>query len=93
MEKHLQFMHDGQTIFTGLDDPFKGTRYHSLIVKNEGFPECLEVSAWTDDDEIMGIRHKEMAVEGVQFHPESIMTESGMQLLKNFIDCYRPEGK
>ena len=85
--------HDGQTIFTKLDDPFKGTRYHSLIVRNEGFPKCLEVSAWTDDDEIMGIRHKEMAVEGVQFHPESIMTESGMQLLRNFIDCYRPEGK
>ena len=85
--------HDGQTIFTKLDDPFKGTRYHSLIVRNEGFPACLEVSAWTDDDEIMGIRHKEMAVEGVQFHPESIMTESGMQLLRNFIDCYRPEGK
>ena len=85
--------HDGQTIFTKLDDPFKGTRYHSLIVRNEGFPACLEVSAWTDADEIMGIRHKEMAVEGVQFHPESIMTESGMQLLRNFIDCYRPEGK
>ena len=67
--KNICDFHDRKTIFTGLNHPFQGTRYHSLIVKNEGFPACLEVSAWTEDEEIMGIRHKELAVEGVQFHP------------------------
>lgn len=89
--KTSPIVHDGKTIFTGLDNPFKATRYHSLIVKNEGLPDCLEVSAWTDANEIMGIRHKHFAIEGVQFHPESIMTEAGKQLLQNFLNCYRME--
>ncbi|GKU84995.1 aminodeoxychorismate/anthranilate synthase component II [Niallia sp. NCCP-28] len=80
--------HDNQTIFAGLPNPFPATRYHSLIVKKETLPECLEISAWTEEGEIMGIRHKELAIEGVQFHPESIMTTAGMKLLKNFIDHY-----
>lgn len=83
--------HDGRTVFSGLADPFNATRYHSLIVKNEGLPLCLEVSAWTAENEIMGVRHKEYAIEGVQFHPESIMTESGKTLLKNFLHSYRLE--
>jgi para-aminobenzoate synthetase component II len=78
--------HDGQTIFKDIENPFTATRYHSLIVKKETLPDCLEVSAWTDEGEIMGLRHKEYAVEGVQFHPESIMTSSGKMLLRNFID-------
>jgi len=64
------------------------TRYHSLIVDRKTLPDCLEITAWTAEGEIMGLRHKELAVEGVQFHPESIMTESGKQLLQNFIDAY-----
>lgn len=80
--------HDGRTIFEGLPNPFLATRYHSLIVKKETLPECLEVSAWTEDGEIMGIRHKELPIEGVQFHPESIMTAFGKELLKNFLQYY-----
>ena len=81
--------HDGKTIFQGLPNPFPATRYHSLIVKKETLPECLEISAWTKEGEIMGLRHKELPVEGVQFHPESIMTEAGMEILHNFIQSYR----
>lgn len=77
--------HDNKGIFSGLENPFDGMRYHSLIVKKETVPDCLEVSAWTEEGEIMGLRHKELQVEGVQFHPESIMTPAGIQLLKNFI--------
>ena len=77
--------HDNKQIFKGLDNPFDGMRYHSLIVQKETLPDCLEVTAWTQEGEIMGIRHKELAVEGVQFHPESIMTPAGIQLLRNFI--------
>jgi anthranilate synthase component 2/para-aminobenzoate synthetase component 2 len=77
--------HDTRTIYTGLKNPFVATRYHSLIVKRETLPACLEISAWTDQDEIMGIRHRELFVEGVQFHPESILTEEGKLLLRNFI--------
>ncbi|PKG22497.1 aminodeoxychorismate/anthranilate synthase component II [Niallia nealsonii] len=80
--------HDNKTIFAGLPNPFPATRYHSLIVKKETLPECLEISAWTEEGEIMGIRHKELAIEGVQFHPESIMTTVGMKLLNNFITHY-----
>lgn len=80
--------HDNKTIFAGLPNPFPATRYHSLIVKKETLPECLEISAWTEEGEIMGIRHKELSIEGVQFHPESIMTAAGMQLLNNFITHY-----
>ncbi|MEK3890186.1 aminodeoxychorismate/anthranilate synthase component II [Bacillus sp. FSL K6-3431] len=89
--KTSAILHDGKTVFSGLDNPFRATRYHSLIVNKENLPDCLEVSAWTDSDEIMGIRHRELAVEGVQFHPESIMTEAGKQLLKNFLQRYRTE--
>jgi len=77
--------HDNKGIFKGLENPFDGMRYHSLIVKKETVPDCLEITAWTEEGEIMGLRHKELRVEGVQFHPESIMTPAGIQLLKNFI--------
>jgi para-aminobenzoate synthetase component II len=86
--KTSQMFHDGKTIFTGMDNPFPATRYHSLIVKKETLPDCLEVSAWTEEGEIMAIRHKSLPVEGVQFHPESIMTKDGKKLLKNFISYY-----
>ena len=78
--------HDGKTIFGGLPNPFEATRYHSLIVKRETLPPMLEVSAWTDDGIIMGLRHKQYKVEGVQFHPESILTDHGHRLLRNFLD-------
>jgi para-aminobenzoate synthetase component II len=81
--------HDGKTIFAGLENPFPAARYHSLIVKKESLPDCLEVSAWTEEGEIMAIRHKTLPVEGVQFHPESILTTSGKQLLRNFISYYK----
>lgn len=80
--------HDGRTIFKGLPNPFPATRYHSLIVRKESLPSCFEISAWTAEGEIMAIRHKELPVEGVQFHPESIMTASGKDLLKNFLSYY-----
>ncbi|MCA0170824.1 aminodeoxychorismate/anthranilate synthase component II [Bacillus sp. RAR_GA_16] len=83
--------HDGRTIFKGLENPFTATRYHSLIVKKETLPECFEISAWTVEGEIMAIRHKDLAIEGVQFHPESIMTDTGKTLLKNFIETHRRE--
>ncbi|HAA90540.1 MAG: Para-aminobenzoate/anthranilate synthase glutamine amidotransferase component II [Thermoanaerobacterales bacterium 50_218] len=77
--------HDGRTIFSGLKNPFEATRYHSLILKRENLPSCLEVSAETDQGEVMGVRHREFFVEGVQFHPESILTEEGKPLLRNFL--------
>jgi anthranilate synthase/aminodeoxychorismate synthase-like glutamine amidotransferase len=77
--------HDGRTIFEGLPNPFEATRYHSLLIKRETLPDCLEISAWTDMGEIMGVRHKEFIVEGVQFHPESILTTVGKDLLRNFL--------
>jgi len=77
--------HDGRTIFSGLSNPFEATRYHSLLVDREGFPDCLEVSAETAEGEIMGIRHKEHRIEGIQFHPESILTKEGKTLLRNFL--------
>ncbi len=80
--------HDGKTVFKGLPNPFRATRYHSLIVKKETLPDCFEISAWTEEGEIMAIRHKHYAVEAVQFHPESIMTEYGKEMLQNFIDSY-----
>ncbi|MCM3575848.1 MULTISPECIES: aminodeoxychorismate/anthranilate synthase component II [Mesobacillus] len=81
--------HDEKTIFEGLENPFPAARYHSLIVKKETLPDCLEVSAWTEEGEIMAIRHKTLPVEGVQFHPESILTTPGKQLLRNFIAHYK----
>lgn len=78
--------HDGATIYRDLECPFRATRYHSLVVQRENLPDCLEISAWTQDGTIMGVRHREDLVEGVQFHPESILTEVGKNLLRNFID-------
>ena len=77
--------HDGKGVFAGLPVPLTVTRYHSLAIRRDTLPACLEVSAWTDDGEIMGVRHKDFAVEGVQFHPESILSESGHALLNNFL--------
>jgi anthranilate synthase/aminodeoxychorismate synthase-like glutamine amidotransferase len=84
--KSSPVQHDGKTIFTGLDQPFSAGRYHSLIVEDHSLPSCLEVSARTPDGIIMGLRHREMNVEGVQFHPESIMTTEGKKLLANFLN-------
>jgi anthranilate synthase component 2 len=78
--------HNGQGVFRDLPNPLTCTRYHSLAIERETLPECLEVTAWTEDGEIMGVRHRTLAVEGVQFHPESIMSECGHALLKNFLD-------
>jgi anthranilate synthase component 2 len=83
--------HEGKGVFKGLDNPFNATRYHSLVIEQDSLPDCLEVTAWTENDdgsmeEIMGVRHKTLPIEGVQFHPESILSEHGHQLLKNFIE-------
>jgi len=78
--------HNGEGLFAGLPNPFSAIRYHSLIVAREGLPDCLEVTAWTDDGAVMGLRHREHAVAGVQFHPESFMTEAGKDLLRNFLN-------
>ena len=83
--KTSEIHHDGKTIFAGLPNPFPATRYHSLIVERASLPACLEVSATSPDGLIMGLRHKEMKVEGVQFHPESVLTAAGKQLLANFL--------
>jgi para-aminobenzoate synthetase component 2 len=83
--KASKVSHDGKTIFAGLSDEFVAGRYHSLIVERESLPACLQVSAQTADDVIMGLRHRELKVEGVQFHPESILTSEGKQLLANFL--------
>ncbi|OHC65044.1 MAG: anthranilate/aminodeoxychorismate synthase component II [Rhodocyclales bacterium RIFCSPLOWO2_02_FULL_63_24] len=77
--------HEGRGVFAGLPNPLTVTRYHSLAIRRETLPACLEVTAWTEDGEIMGVRHREFDVEGVQFHPESILTERGHDLLKNFL--------
>jgi len=82
--------HDGRGVFTGLPNPFDGMRYHSLLVDEKTLPACLEVTCRSDTGEIMGLRHKSLAVEGVQFHPESIMTPAGVRLLQNFIDPAYP---
>lgn len=78
--------HDEKTIYQGIANPFKAIRYHSLLIERKSLPECLAISAETEEGEIMGVRHKEFAIEGVQFHPESIMTEGGKILLKNFLE-------
>ncbi|MHB8881561.1 MAG: anthranilate synthase component II [Thermodesulfovibrionales bacterium] len=77
--------HDGKTIYAGLPNPFIATRYHSLVIKEETMPGCLEITARTEDGEVMGVRHKEFIIEGVQFHPESILTTAGKDLLRNFL--------
>ena len=78
--------HDGGTLYKGLQNPFEATRYHSLLVNKGTLPDCLEVSAWTEEGEIMGLRHRRYRVEGVQFHPESILTTCGSQMIKNFTE-------
>lgn len=83
--------HDGMGVFSGLPNPFEAMRYHSLVVSTEELPDCLTVTARTDQGELMAVRHKTLTVEGVQFHPESIMTPDGVALLKNFIDRAYPE--
>jgi anthranilate synthase component II len=77
--------HEGKGVFAGLPNPLTATRYHSLVIERASLPQCLEITAWSDDGEIMGVRHRELAVEGVQFHPESILTEAGHDLLRNFL--------
>ena len=81
--------HRNSGIFNGLPSPFAATRYHSLVVERESLPGCLEVTSWLEDGTIMGLRHREKLIEGVQFHPESIASEHGHQLLKNFLDAAR----
>ena len=82
--KTSQIHHHGDGVFNGLPNPYRATRYHSLVIERASLPSCLAVTAWTDDGEIMGVRHKTLPVEGVQFHPESILTEHGHALLENF---------
>ncbi|MDR4229605.1 aminodeoxychorismate/anthranilate synthase component II [Bacillus mojavensis] len=89
--KTSEIEHDGKTIFKGLQNPLVATRYHSLIVKSETLPSCFTVTAQTKEGEIMAIRHNDLPIEGVQFHPESIMTSFGKEMLRNFIETYRKE--
>ena len=84
--KTSKISHNNKGVFRGIKDPFIATRYHSLVIDRESLPGCFDITAWTDDNEIMGIKHKELAIEGVQFHPESILSEHGHDLLKNFLD-------
>ncbi|MDY7036800.1 MAG: aminodeoxychorismate/anthranilate synthase component II [Thermodesulfobacteriota bacterium] len=84
--KTSNIFHDGRSIYEGMTGPFEAVRYHSLIVARDSLPDCLEVSAWTEEREIMGLRHRKYMVEGVQFHPESILTKEGISLLKYFLN-------
>ena len=84
--KTSKISHNNKSVFRGIKDPFIATRYHSLVIEKQTLPNCFDITAWTDDNEIMGIKHKELAIEGVQFHPESILSEHGHDLLKNFLD-------
>jgi anthranilate synthase/aminodeoxychorismate synthase-like glutamine amidotransferase len=84
--KSSPIYHDGKTIYKGLPNPFQAIRYHSLLIERESLPNCLEITAETEEKEIMGVRHRRFAIEGVQFHPESIMTQGGKILLKNFLN-------
>jgi len=83
--KTSPILHTGENVFSGLPSPFEATRYHSLLVKRDTLPECLKITAWTAEGEIMGLAHRELPVYGVQFHPESILTEEGRNLLRNFL--------
>jgi anthranilate synthase/aminodeoxychorismate synthase-like glutamine amidotransferase len=83
--KTSMIIHDGKGVYRGLPNPFEAMRYHSLLVDKATLPECLAVTAWSEQDELMGLRHREFLVEGVQFHPESIMTPEGINLLRNFL--------
>ncbi|MFP7224132.1 aminodeoxychorismate/anthranilate synthase component II [Priestia filamentosa] len=89
--KTSEISHNGETIFKELANPFTATRYHSLIVERETLPDCFEITAETDKGEIMAIRHKSLPIEGVQFHPESIMTSFGKEMLRSFINTYQRE--
>jgi anthranilate synthase component 2 len=82
-------LHDGRELFAGLPNPFDATRYHSLLVERSSLPECLEMTAWTEEEEIMGLRHRQLPVWGMQFHPESILTVTGMDMLRNFLEMTR----
>lgn len=84
--KTSPIFHHNQGVFRDLPNPFIATRYHSLVIERSTLPDCLEITAWTEDDEIMGIRHKTLAIEGIQFHPESILSEHGHQMLENFLN-------
>ncbi len=84
--------HSNAGVFKGLENPLQATRYHSLVIERESLPDCLEITAWTDDEELMGVRHRTLDVEGVQFHPESILTHQGHELLANFLARKRTEG-
>ena len=84
--KTSKISHNNKGVFRGIKNPFIATRYHSLVIEKQTLPNCFDITAWTDDNEIMGIKHKELAIEGVQFHPESILSEYGHDLLKNFLD-------
>ena len=84
--KTSKISHNNMGVFRGIKNPFIATRYHSLVIEKQTLPNCFDITAWTDDNEIMGIKHKELAIEGVQFHPESILSEHGHDLLKNFLD-------
>ncbi len=80
--------HGGRGVFQGLREPFEATRYHSLVIERDSLPAVLEVTAWTDDGEIMGVQHKSLPIQGVQFHPESILTQFGHELLRNFVNAH-----
>ena len=84
--KTSKISHNNKGVFRDIKNPFIATRYHSLVIDRKSLPNCFDITAWTDDNEIMGIKHKELAIEGVQFHPESILSEQGHDLLKNFLD-------
>jgi len=84
--KTSPIFHDGKGVFEDVPSPFAGTRYHSLLIERESFPDCLEITAETSEGEIMGVRHRDLPIEGVQFHPESILTEHGHLLLRNFVE-------
>ncbi len=86
-------INDGRTIFRGLPSPFEAGRYHSLILRKDSMPPCLEISAETEEGEVMGVRHHEYPVEGIQFHPESILTPNGKRIIKNFLDMSKDKGK
>jgi anthranilate synthase/aminodeoxychorismate synthase-like glutamine amidotransferase len=88
--KTSPIFHNGADLFAGMPNPFNATRYHSLVARRESIPECLEITAWTAEEEIMGLRHRTLPIWGVQFHPESILTENGRQLLSNFLHLPNP---
>jgi len=91
--KTSMIKHNGRDLFEGMPNPFAATRYHSLVIERATLPDCLEVTAETDEGEIMGVKHRQLPIWGVQFHPESILTESGRQILRNFLKLQKPAQK